>query len=95
MEMSALLTLAILINYANSVLLAVLAFVYARTALSTRAKYPIGLFIFSILLLLQSAGTATAYLFLSPYFGAEAVPFMSVMAMFELVGVAALLRITL
>jgi len=95
MKMSTLLTLAIVLYAANSVLLVVLASVYGKTALSTRAKYPIGLFIFSILLLLQSAGTAAAYLFLSPYFGEEAVPYMSTMALFELAGVAALLRISL
>lgn len=93
--MSPLLSLAILLYVINSVLLAVLAYVYGRTALSTKARYPLGLFIFSILLLVHSAGTAAAYLFLSPYFGEEAVPFMSLMAPFELVGVVALLRITL
>ncbi len=93
--MSPLLSLAILLYAISSVLLAVLAYVYGRTALSTKARYPLGLFIFSILLLVQSAGTAAAYLFLSPYFGAEAVPFMSMIAPFELVGVVALLRITL
>lgn len=93
--MSPLLSLAILLYAINSVLLAVLAYVYGRTAISTRARYPLGLFIFSILLLLQSAGTAAGYLFLSPYFGQEAVPFMSLMAPLELAGVLALLRITL
>ena len=76
-------------------LFAFLAFVYGRTALSTRAKYAAGLFIFSILLLAQSLGTAAAYLFLGAYFGDEAVPFMAVMGAFELVGVVALLRVTL
>ena len=93
--MSPLLSLAILLYAINSVLLAVLAYVYGRTALSTKARYPLGLFIFSILLLLQSAGTAATYLFLSPYFGEEAVPLMSLMAPLELAGVLALLRITL
>ncbi len=93
--MSPLLSLAILLYAINSVLLAVLAYVYGRTAFSTKARYPLGLFIFSILLLVHSAGTAAAYLFLSPYLGDEVVPFMSLMAPFELVGVVALLRITL
>jgi hypothetical protein len=90
-----LLTLAIALYSVNAVLLTFLAFVYGRTALSTRAKYPLGLFVFSVLLLLHSAGTAAAYLFLGPYFGDEAVPYMAVMGSFELVGVLALLRITL
>lgn len=90
-----LLTFAILLYAVNAVLFGFLAYVYGKTALSTRAKYPIGLFVFSILLLLHSAGTAAAYFFLGPYFGDEAVPYMSIMGSFELVGVLALLRITL
>jgi len=93
--MPPLLSLAIVLYSINSVLLAALAYVYGRTALSTRAKYPLGLFVFSTLLLLHSGGTAAAYLFLSPYFLEEAVPSMFIMAVFELVGVGFLLRITL
>ena len=93
--MTPLLSLAIVLYSINSVLLAALAYVYGRAALSTRAKYPLGLFVFSTLLLLHSGGTAAAYLFLSPYFLEEAVPSMFIMAVFELVGVGFLLRITL
>ncbi len=92
--MTPLLTLAIVLYTTNAVLFGFLAYVYGKTALSTRAKYPVGLFVFSILLLLHSAGTAAAYFFLGPYFGDEAVPYMSVMGSLELVGVLALLRIT-
>ncbi|MDV3278131.1 MAG: hypothetical protein LYZ69_06665 [Nitrososphaerales archaeon] len=93
--MNPLLVFSILLYTVNAVLFTVLAYVYGRTALSTKAKYPLGLFIFAVLLLIHSAGTAGAYLFLAPYFGDEAVPFMSIMGGAELVGVAALLRITL
>lgn len=92
--MNPLLGLAIVIYCVNAVLLGVLAFFYGRTAFSTRARYPLGLFIFALLLLVHSAGTAGAYLFLGDYFGWQAVPFMSIMGSIELVGVAALLRIT-
>jgi hypothetical protein len=93
--MSVLLDLATLLYVVNAVLFAVLAFIYGRTALSTKAKYAVGLFVFSILLLVHSAGTAGAYLFLGDYFGEEAIPAMSIMAGAELVGVLALLGITL
>ena len=92
--MTPLLSLAIVLYSINSVLLAVLAYVYGRTALSTRAKYPLGLFVFSTLLLLQSGGTAAAYLFLSRFLE-EAVPYMFIMAAFELAWVGFLLKITL
>jgi hypothetical protein len=90
-----LLDLSIILYAVNAFLLTGLAYVYGRTAISTRASYPLGLFIFALLLLIHSAGTAAAYFFLGPYFGDEAVPFMSIMAGVELVGLTALLRITL
>ena len=93
--MSALLSLAILIYGVDAVFFGLLAYVYGRTAISTRAGYALGLFIFSILLLAQDIGTAAAYLFLGQYFGDEALPFMAVMGSFELVAVLTLLRVTL
>ena len=93
--MTPLLTVAIALYAVNAVLFCFLAYIYGKTAFSTKAKYPLGLFVFSILLLLHSAGTAAAYLFLGPYFGEEAVPYMSIMGSFEFIGVLALLRITL
>ncbi len=92
--MTPLLTLAIVLYSLNAVLFGFLAYVYGKTALSTRAKYATGLFIFSLLLLVQSAGTAAAYVSFSSYFD-DASPYMSIMGSFEFVGVLALLRITL
>jgi len=94
--MSLMLDLAIVLYVVNAVLFGPLTYIYGKTALSTKAKYPTGLFIFSLLLLLHSAGTAGAYLFLGQYFGDDAItPYMSVMGTLELVGVLALLRITI
>jgi hypothetical protein len=73
----------------------ILAFFYGKTALSTRANYATGLLIFSLLLLAQSVGTASAYLFLGEYFGNYALPYMALMGSLELLGALALLRITL
>ena len=88
-------TLAIAIYAVNAVLFASLAYVYGKTAFSTRARYPLGLFVFSVLLLLHSAGTSIAYFFFAGYFDADFVPYMSIMGSFEFVGVLALLRITI
>ena len=93
--MSTLLDLSVLLYATNAVFFGYLAYVYGKTAFSTRATYATGLFIFSVLLLAHSAGTAAAYLFLQPYFLDEAVPFMALMGSFELVGVLTLLKITL
>jgi hypothetical protein len=73
----------------------VLAFFYGRTAISTKANYATGLFIFSLLLFAQSAGTASAYTFLGEYFGEYALPYMALMGSLELVGAVTLLKITL
>ncbi len=93
--MTLLLTVAVIIYSVNAVLFGFLAYVYGRTALSTKARYPTGLLIFALLLLIQAAGTAAAYVFLGEYFGDEAVPSMTAMAGAEFVGVLALLKTTL
>lgn len=92
--MDEVLTLAIVLYSVNAIFFAFLAFIYGRTALSTHAKYPLGLFVFSVLLLIQCAGTAAAYVSFSDYLS-SAAPYWSVMAASELVGVGVLARITL
>ncbi len=93
--MSILFTVAVAIYIVDAVLFGFLAYLYGKTALSTRAKYPLGLFVFSLLLLLQSAGTAASYVIFDGYIGDDVVPSMVTMATFEFVGILALLRITL
>jgi hypothetical protein len=93
--MDPLLTLAIALYAVNAVLFGVLAFIFGRTAYATRAAYPIGLFIFSILLFGHALGTSLGYTLFSEYLGSQAFPFMSIMGAFEFVGALALLRITL
>jgi len=88
------LTLAVALYLVDAVFFAILSYAYARTALSTRARYPTGLLVFSVLLLIQSAGTALTYYTFSDYLG-DASPFMSLMGTMELVGVAILAKITL
>lgn len=92
--MNELLTVAVVLYTVNAAFFAILAFIYGRTYLSTKARYPLGLFAFSVLLLIHSAGTALAYMSFSDYLG-EAAPYMSLMATFEMAGVAVLAKITL
>jgi hypothetical protein len=93
--MSDLLNLAIGLYAVNGALFSVLAFIYGRTAFSTRAKYPLGLLIFSLLLVFQTFGTAWAYLSFPNYILGEVHPLMAIMAAFEFVGAAVLLKTTL
>ena len=50
---------------------------------------------FSVLLLVQSAGTAMGYMFDSQFLGDQAYPFMSVVGVSELASLLVLLKITL
>lgn len=93
--MDLLLAFAVALYGVNAILFGALAYVYGRTALRTHAAYPLGLFIFSILLLGHALGTALGYTLLTAYIASEAYPFMSAMGAFEFVGAVALLRITL
>lgn len=93
--MQSLLTLAVAMYALISVLLVFLAYTYGKTALSTKAKYPLGLLIFSVLLLIHSGGTAVGYTFFAGSIGDSAYPFMFGMGVAELIGVAALLKVTL
>jgi hypothetical protein len=90
-----LLTVAAALYLLNAALFGFLAYVYGKTAVSTRARYPLGLFIFAVLLIVQTAGTALTYLVFGYEIGGDAVPSMFAMASFEFVGVLALLKTTL
>lgn len=93
--MTPFLSASILVYSINAIILSFLAFIYARTAFRTRASYPISLFVFSILLLIHSAGTAAIYYTMAGYFGDDPQPFMLVMGFAEMSGILLLLRITL
>lgn len=86
---------AILFSAANSVLLIVTLVIYARIAIRSRAAHSFGLLIFALFLLGNNALTAFSYATMSPFFGSQAVPYLSAMAVLEFVGLAVLLKITL
>lgn len=90
-----LLDLSIFLESLSAVIFGVMTVVYARNALSTKASYSIGLFIFGLFLFVQTAGTAGFYFLLSGNIGDRVYPFMSAMGAAETAGAIALLRITL
>lgn len=93
--MTPLFALAVVLYSIDAALFGFLTYAYGRTAISTKARYPAGLTIFALLLLLQSSGTAISYVLFGGYIGNDVVPSMVTMASFEFVGVLALLKITL
>lgn len=87
--------LAVALAGINSAILIVLLYVYGRIMFRTRAMYSVGLFIFAVLLLLQSLVTGIGYVTMASYFGDEALPMMSIVQGLELGGLIVLARITL
>jgi hypothetical protein len=86
---------AIVFSVLNAALLLVLLFIFARIAIKSHASHSIGLMFFALLLLANSALTAYSYATMAPFFGADALPFLSTMSVLEFVGLAVLLKITL
>jgi hypothetical protein len=86
---------AIIFSLLNAGMLLVLLYVFGRIAIRSRASHSIGLTFFALLLLANSALTAYSYVTMAPFFGKEALPFLSTMSVLEFVGLAALLKITL
>jgi hypothetical protein len=78
----------------NSVILVGLVYLYAKIAAKSRAAYSLGLCFFAAMLLLQNLLTAFAYETMSPLFGTDALPYLSVIGGTELAGLLGLLRMT-
>ena len=92
--MEVLMDVAIGIAGVNSAILLGLMYLYARIAVKFRAAYSYGLCFFAAMLLLQNLLTALAYGTMSPLFGADALPYLSVIGGAELAGLLGLLRMT-
>jgi hypothetical protein len=86
---------AIIFSSLNALLLIALLYIYARIAMRSRASHSVGLMFFALLLLANSLLTAYSYATMAPFFGREALPFLSMMSVLEFVGLAILLKITL
>jgi len=86
---------AIVFSALNAALLVVLLVVFAGIAIRSRASHSIGLTFFALLLLANSLLTVYSYVAMAPFFGREALPYLSMVSVLEFVGLAVLLRITL
>lgn len=88
-------SVAIIFSTLNAALLLILLYIFARIAIKSHASHSIGLMFFALLLLANSTLTAFSYATMAPFFGADALPFLSTMSVLEFVGLAVLLKITL
>jgi len=86
---------AIVFSALNAVLLVALLSVFVGIAFRTRASHSVGLMFFALLLLANSLLTAYSYATMAPFFGTEALPYLSTVSVLEFVGLAVLLKITL
>jgi hypothetical protein len=93
--MDPMMDVAIVFSALNAVLLLILLYVFTGIAMRSRASHSIGLMFFTLLLLANSLLTAYSYATMAPFFGSEALPYLSTMSVLEFVGLAVLLKITL
>ena len=87
--------LTVMLACVNSALLLILLSLYGKILVKTRARYALGLLIFALLLLAQNLLSVYAFVTMQPFFGEEALPYLSGIAALELAGLVALLGITL
>lgn len=86
---------AILFSGLNAGVLVALLYFYTRIAVKSRAAHSVGMMFFALLLLSNSLLTVYSYSTMAPFFGSEALPYLSVISVLEFFGLAALLKITL
>lgn len=86
---------AIIFSSLNAFILVALLYFYARIAVRSRAAHALGMMFFATLLLATSLLTVYSYSAMSPFFGSEALPYLSAISVLEFLGLAALLKITL
>ncbi len=86
---------AILFSGLNAGVLVALLYFYTRIAVKSRAAHSVGMMFFALLLLSNSLLTVYSYSAMAPFFGSEALPYLSVISVLEFFGLAALLKITL
>ena len=86
---------AILISAFNAFILIALLYFYTRIAIRSKAAHSVGMMFFALLLLANSLLTVYSYSAMSPFFGSEALPYLSAISVLEFFGLLALLKITL
>ncbi|MGD0636729.1 MAG: hypothetical protein ABSA72_01645 [Nitrososphaerales archaeon] len=86
---------AILFSGFNALILVALLYFYARIAVKSKAAHSVGMMFFALLLLANSLLTVYSYSAMSPFFGSEALPYLSAISVLEFFGLAALLKITI
>ena len=93
--MSLLMIASTVVSVLNVAVLLILLVIYAKTYLKTKAVFTIGLIFFTVMLMLHNLIAVYAYLVMAPLYPDDLLPYFVAIHIAELVGIVALLRVTL
>ncbi len=83
------------ISVLNVAVLLILFVIYAKIYVKSRAVFTIGLMFFTVMLMLHNLIAVYAYLVMAPLYPDELLPYFVAIHIAELVGIVALLRVTI
>jgi hypothetical protein len=87
--------LSTMISVLNVAVLLTLLVIYIKIYIKSRAVFTIGLMFFTVMLMLHNLIAVYAYLAMAPLYPDDLLPYFVAIHIAELVGIVALLRITL
>jgi hypothetical protein len=93
--MESLALLATIISIANIALLITLIMTYLKIYKTSKAVYTLGLLFFAAMLMLHNIIAVYAYIVMAPLYSDELLPYFVAIHLAELVGIAALVKVTL
>jgi hypothetical protein len=83
------------VSVLNVAVLLILFVIYAKIYVKSRAVFTIGLMFFTVMLMLHNLIAVYAYLVMAPLYPDELLPYFVAIHLAELVGIVALLRVTI
>ena len=83
------------VSVLNVAVLLILLVIYAKIYLKSKAVFTIGLIFFTVMLMLHNLIAVYAYLVMAPLYPDDLLPYFVAIYIAELVGIVALLRVTL
>jgi len=84
-----------LVSVLNVAVLLILFVIYAKIYVKSRAVFTIGLMFFTVMLMLHNLIAVYAYLAMASLYPDELLPYFVAIHIAELVGIVALLRVTI
>jgi hypothetical protein len=93
--MSLLMNISTVISVLNVAVLLTLLVIYAKIYFKSKAVFTIGLMFFTVMLMLHNFIAIYAYLVMAPLYPNDLLPYFVAIHVAELIGIIALLRVTL